>query len=278
MFLLFGNNSIKSQNNPKDSAIIFVESQYPNRLNRIDSTTRIIDKQLNLLTEKTEAINKRVKTIDENTNDSYLTEAAKDYSFSLIYEILGYKSGSTNWWAKIVSVISLLFLLVRICYFFKKGKHPLILNISVTILASFAIFLPWSSHFFPNEDIGKSQIIRITKHAKELNDEIEKIQTVNFDELKNNIKELQDLQIDTIQFAKDKNIKAIDEKLNQIQIQLIAVSDKLDDCDKNIDIKKSNIASRGRQRTQTWFIILGFLGIIVIICQLMFLINRRRYY
>ncbi len=73
------------------------------RLNKIDSLTENINSQLGILQKETVTINERVKTIDGNTNDGILAEGAKNFMFTFVYELLGYKSGgSTGWFSKLV--------------------------------------------------------------------------------------------------------------------------------------------------------------------------------
>jgi predicted PurR-regulated permease PerM len=262
---------MNAQTNRKDTVSTKVSFclQDSTRFNKIDSVTENISKQLNTLQEKAELINKTVETIDDNTNDSYFTEAAKNYSFSLIYEFLGYKSEtSTNWISRIVSILSFLFLVIRIYFFFNKDeKHKALkgfLNGYFILLAFIALLLPWTSSILPNKEVDKTQILRITESTKKLNDEIEKVKAANFNELINNIQELQKLRFDTIQVAKESSIKAFDTKFNLLQSQLIQANKKLDSISEKVNNDKNeNNAKRGQQVFQTWLVVLTFLMVLV---------------
>jgi hypothetical protein len=250
------------------------------RLNKIDSLTESISSQMKVLKEKTLTINKTVETIDGNTNDGILAEGAKSFFFTLIYELLGYKSGSsTGLFSKLISFVSFLFLICRIYFFFskKEKRHPKltkIINSYLVVLAILAILLPWTASFFPNKEMDKEQILRVTENAKKLNFQIEKIQSADFTKLVNSIQELQKLRVDTIQLAKESSLKAVEEKFSLLQNQLTLANKKLDGLDSIIsNIKKEdNIAKRGQQILQTWLIVLTFL--MMLICFI-FLISKK---
>jgi hypothetical protein len=263
LLLLISFNQVLAQNFKQDSSLVYVAVQDTNRIKKIDSVTNVIGNQLNLLQEKAETINKTVNRIDDNTNDSYFTEVVKNYSFSLIYELLGYKSGSMNSLSKFVSILSFLFLLIKILFFFSKGDRykvfKILLNGYFFILAFFVLLLPWTSQILPNNEADKSQIVRTTKYAKELNDELEKIKSSNFDKLKRSIKDLEALRIDTFQFTSEKNINNIDEKLSNLQQQLSETSIKIDSLDRKINTIDCN-----KSGFQSFLAFLTFLMVLVL--------------
>ena len=264
LLLLISFSQVSAQNIKRDSSLVYVAVQDTNRIKRIDSVTNVIGNQLNLLQEKAEIINKTVNKIDDNTNDSFFTKAVESYIFDLIYEIFGYKSGTkANLFSRIASILGFLFLLVRIYYFFYKGdKGKVLKGIStsyIIIFAFFAFLLPWTSLILPNKESDKSQIVRTTKYAKELNDELEKIKSSNFDKLKKNIKDLEALRIDTLQFASENSINSIDEKLSSLQQQLSETSIKLDSVDKKINTIDCN-----KSGFQSFFVFLTFLMVSVL--------------
>ncbi len=263
-----------------DSSKTLIVIQDSIKLNKIDSLTENISIQLKTLQEKTGVIKKTVETIDKNTNDGILVEGSKNFLFTLIYELLGYKSGSsTSWFSKFVSFISFLFLLFRIFFFFSKKdkeypKFTKAINIYLVGLAIFALLLPWTASFFPNKEMDKEQILQVTENAKKLNLEIEKIQSSDFAKLVSDIQELQRLRVDTIQLAKESSIKAVETKFYLLQNQLTLANKKIDGLDNKIsDIKREeNNARRGQQVFQTWLIVLTFL--MMAICFIFFISKK----
>lgn len=263
-----------------DSAKTFIVIQDSIRLNKIDTLTENISNQLRVLQEKTATINETVKTIDENTNDGILVEGAKSFLFTFIYELLGYKSGSsTGLFSKFVSLISFLFLLFRILFFISKKdkEYPRLskaINIYIVGLAVFALLLPWTASIVPNKEMDKEQILRVTENAKKLNREIEKIQSADFTKLVNSVQELQGLRVDTIQLAKESSIKELETKSNLLQNQLLLANKKLDGINSSINnIKKDdNNAKRGQQVFQTWLIGLTFFMMLVFF--IFFIVNK----
>jgi hypothetical protein len=273
IFFAYGQLNAQGQLKHVDSTKTEYFVRDSSRFDKIDSGTENIIKQLSALQEKVTLINKTVETIDDNTDDSILAEGAKNFLFTFIYELLGYKSGSsTGWVSKIVSGISFLFLLFRIYFFVSKKdkEHPKFtkaVNFYLVCLSIFALSLPWTASLFPNKEMDKEQIIRVTENAKKLNREVEKIQSADFTKLVNDIQELQKLRVDTIQLAKESSIKAFDAKFNLLQNQLLQANKKLDSIGSRIindnNYKNKNIARRGPQVFQTWLIVLTFIMVFI---------------
>lgn len=238
-----------------------------NAQNKNDSLIVNINTGVNQINMQLDSTEKTLMKIKENTvPDSFIKEVAKNYVFSFIYEVFGYKSSSTSLISKIASVISLLFLLLRIYLFFSKKEDEAkskkkFLNIYFLIVASITIFIPWTSVIFPNNQIDKSVLSELNKSVKVLNDEIDKLKSTKFNDLIFNINSLQKLRVDTIQIANEKSIKNIDTQIDSLNSslkdQIKAINNKLDKLNTIcLDKPESDDAINWHQWIQTILIII----------------------
>ena len=246
-----------------------------------DSLLYSISKQLNGFETSLKDANKKLKTIDNNTNDSYFTEAFKNYTFSLIYELFGYKKDTkTNPISRLISIISLLFLIIRIYFYFsKRHRNKLFvkfLNFYLIFLAFLTLLLPWLSVILPNKDVDKTIIARTKKSVKELNDEIKVIKDADFTKTIASIQYIEKLNIDTIRLANEKSIKNLNERFS---ILSDSIHKKVSLLQTDIEflrskMEKNNLSGFARskaQKLQTWIIVLSFL----ILLATMLLLNKK---
>ncbi len=207
-----------------------------------DTIIQIINGKIIKLNTDFETANKKLEQIDDNTNQSLVSEAFKNFMFSFLYEWLGYKrDSSTSLISRLISLLGLLLTLAKIYFLFKKkdSKGARAFNKFFTVfsflLILILIILPWSYKIIPSDNIERTVLQKVKKEAIDLNKELEQIKTAEFSVLAENISKLKQLKIDSLEFVNEQKIASIEQKISSISDSLNKKTAEINKMLKNIN-------------------------------------------
>jgi hypothetical protein len=238
-------------------------------LSKQDSLVRNLSDSINELNMKFYEANQKLTVIQNNTvPDSFFKEIAKNYVYSFIYEVFGYKKSNTSTTSKLISIISFIFLLVRIAFFiWGKGKYKpvkFIVNLYLGILISIIILVPWTSNIFPNQNLNRSSIERFSKDLELLNKQITLLESIDLKRIEIELNKIKNFKSDST-LNLSNTLLSIEKNVSEYKSSLKEYYSRVDNITQYLDeIKDVKPASKFSQGFQTLLLLIN-LGLLILI-------------